>query len=271
WHAADLLSKASICELIARVQPTHLYHLAWSASPGAFWTTPENVQWMESSCFLMDEFRRTGGLRAVGVGSCAEYSWQDGGVLSESSTPAVPFSLYGRSKLATGNYWAACSGVGQCSAAWARLFFMYGPGCHSSRFPGVVIDAVLNGRPARCSSGRQLRDYIYIDDVAQALIAIGESSVQGPINLGTGMPTRVLDLASRAAEMADGLHLFEPGAIPDHPENNPDSLLACIDRLRFEVGFRNFTPLEDGLVQMVDWWKRHRCQLDSLAPAGISP
>jgi len=62
WHKADLLAGGGI-NLIAAVRPTHLLHLAWDVRPGLFWTSPENLAWVESSFGLVDAFARHGGQR----------------------------------------------------------------------------------------------------------------------------------------------------------------------------------------------------------------
>src|SRR5262249_47292497 len=74
-HAADLLDSEQASNLIDAVRPTHLLHLAWIATPGAYWTSPENERWTDASAHLLRRFAEQGGRRAVGAGRRARYDW----------------------------------------------------------------------------------------------------------------------------------------------------------------------------------------------------
>src|SRR3954452_23524389 len=93
----DLLEPGAPERVVAEVQPTHLLHLAWYAEPGKYWTSPENVRWVEASLALLRAFAAGGGRRAVLAGTCAEYDWAHG-FCSEGVTPLAPWTLYGPSK-----------------------------------------------------------------------------------------------------------------------------------------------------------------------------
>jgi nucleoside-diphosphate-sugar epimerase len=87
------------------------------------------------------------------------------------------------------------SGDGR-SSAWGRIFFLYGPHEHPDRLVASVIRSILAGQPARTSHGRQIRDYLYADDVADAFVAVldrGAQGVSGPYDIGTGVGTTIAD------------------------------------------------------------------------------
>ncbi len=62
------------------VQPTHLLHFAWIATPGVYWDSAENFRWVSAGERLLRSFRAHGGRRVVMAGSCAEYDWARVGV-----------------------------------------------------------------------------------------------------------------------------------------------------------------------------------------------
>src|SRR5262245_30191344 len=68
--SCDLLDAGAIDALLERVRPTHLLHLAWIAEPGVFWTSRDNLAWLEAGVHLARRFFDAGGVRAVGSGSC---------------------------------------------------------------------------------------------------------------------------------------------------------------------------------------------------------
>ena len=61
FHRVDLLDPDAPAALIADVRPTHLLHLAWMATPGTYWDSPENDDWVEASMRLLDAFSLHGG------------------------------------------------------------------------------------------------------------------------------------------------------------------------------------------------------------------
>lgn len=123
WHQCNLLDRDQTHKLIAELRPTHLLHFAWFVTPGAFWSAPENSDWVQTSLDLFDAFTAHGGRRAVFAGSCAEYEWQHGGYCSEAKTPTLnPSSLYGRAKSSLRAQIENHAQQTGCSAAWGRIF-----------------------------------------------------------------------------------------------------------------------------------------------------
>jgi nucleoside-diphosphate-sugar epimerase len=232
---ADLLNATDRRTLLERVRPTHLLHLAWHVPPGKYWTSLENVRWLQASMDLIVEFAAAGGQRVVTAGTCAEYSWDGDRICREDDTPLQPASLYGTSKDALRRMQEALARQLGLSAAWGRIFFPYGPGEPVGRLVPSVIDSVLRGQPARCSHGRQVRDFIYVDDVARAFAVLLDSSLEGAVNIGTGVAVTIADVAREAARAAGALQLLELGALPARG-GEPDMLLADVKRLQ-GIGF----------------------------------
>src|SRR2546423_14534143 len=94
WHQVDLLRALDIQRLLVKISASHLLHCAWYAEPTKYWEAPENYEWVRASTNLFTAFSRSGGERAVGVGSCAEYDWNHGRC-SEFATPLNPDTTYG--------------------------------------------------------------------------------------------------------------------------------------------------------------------------------
>jgi nucleoside-diphosphate-sugar epimerase len=132
WHQADLLDHECMRSLLDRVRPFHLMHFAWFVEPGKYWTSLENLRWVQASLDLVVEFARCGGRRAALAGTCAEYDWTVAGLCREQETPVIPTTLYGASKLAVGTLTGHASHELGVSAVCGRIFFPYGPVSHAS-------------------------------------------------------------------------------------------------------------------------------------------
>src|SRR5438105_280249 len=98
----NVLDEKAHQPLLESIRATHLLHLAWDVTPGKYWTSLDNIEWVRASLSLFRHFAASGGKRWVGAGTCAEYDWSCGPVLSEETTPLRPTSLYGASKLSLG-------------------------------------------------------------------------------------------------------------------------------------------------------------------------
>jgi nucleoside-diphosphate-sugar epimerase len=252
-HHADLLDPAQVAALLADIRSTHLLHLAWYTQPGAYWTAIENIRWVQASLDLLQSFAAHGGQRVVMAGSCAEYDWTYG-YCREQLTPLHPATIYGKSKLALQMLLEAFAEQAQISAAWGRLFFLYGPHEHPGRLVASVIRALLQGQPARCSHGEQVRDFLYVQDAAEAFVALLESDVQGPVNIASGQPIRLREIIYNIADQLQQRGQIQLGALPAPAQEQP-LLVAHIDRLRNEVAWRPAYDLDHGLKQTVHWWK----------------
>jgi len=254
WHSANLLLDDAAERLIAEVQPTHLLHMAWYAEPGKYWTSPLNEDWLRASVRLFGAFASHGGERVVAAGTCAEYDWNYG-YCSESETPLAPATLYGKSKRALHDALETLARERGLSAAWGRVFFLYGAHEHPQRLVSSVIRALLAGEPARCTHGQQLRDFLYVQDVADAFVALLlASDVRGAVNIASGEVVSLKTVVEKIAEKLQRPDLVQLGAIPAPPDE-PKLLMADVSRLREEVRRSPAFTLDAGLDASISWWR----------------
>src|SRR2546422_5187280 len=255
WHEADLFDVHRVAAVMSQLRASHLLHLAWYVVPGKSGSSLENIRWLQASLDLMQQFREAGGHRVVVAGSSFEYDWRYG-YCSEGLTPTNPDTLYGAAKDALRSVlerYAVQTGLSQ---AWPRIFFLYGPHEHPDRLVPAIVRALLRGEIARCSHGNQIRDYLYVEDVADALVTILESDLQGAINIGSGRPITLRELATRAADRLKGSDRVHFGAIPSRSNDAP-LVVADVGRLTSELGWKPTFDLDRGLDSTIDWWRQH--------------
>ena len=186
------------------------------------------------------------------AGTCAEYDWNYE-LYSEQTTPLNPATLYGASKHALQILVDAfCKQTGM-SYGWGRIFFLYGPNEHPDRLVSSVIRSLLQGEPARCSHGNQLRDFLHVEDVANAFVMLLDSDMEGAVNIGQGIPTAIREVVEIIGDQLHGRHLIQLGSLPA-PPHDPPALIADIHRLN-SIGWYPKYTLKTGLEQTIDWWK----------------
>lgn len=253
WHRHDLLAEGEAARAIEIVRPTHVLHLAWYAAPRAFWTAPENLDWVRASLALARAFERCGGERFVGAGTGAEYAAGDADCV-EGVTPLAPSTLYGASKHALHTALEAFA-AGRFSAAWGRIFHLYGPEEEPSRLVPSVIAALLNGQDALCTAGTQVRDFIHVADLGDAFAALVASPVDGAVNVASGRAVRLADLIAEIGRQLEAPQRIRLGARP-MPAGELPRVTASAARLRDEVGWSGARDLERGLADTIEWWRQ---------------
>jgi nucleoside-diphosphate-sugar epimerase len=252
WHTIDLLNPVHVHDLMDSIRPTHLMHFAWYTVPGKYWAARENIQWIQASLNLFSEFIKCGGHRIVGVGTCAEYDWNYG-YCSEHVTPLKPTTLYGVSKHSLHMMMEEVLKDSKICAAWGRIFFLYGPYEEPSRMVSSIIRALLQGKPAPCTEGTHIRDYLFVEDVADAFVELLESEVAGPVNIASGKPVYIRHIIELIVEKIGRDDLIQYGKIPYSPSDAP-MVVADNRRLLQEVGWQQHYDLSEGLDKTISWW-----------------
>jgi nucleoside-diphosphate-sugar epimerase len=251
-EGADIMDVPGMQAVVARVRPELCVHCAWFAVPGAYLQSPANDLHREASLELARALAAHGCGRLVGLGTCFEYELGPA-PLSEAS-PLAPVTPYAQSKLATYLGLDEICSASAMSFSWARLFYLYGPYEDRRRLVPAVTLSLLEGRPARATSGRQLRDFLHVDDVAAAICAVADSSLAGPVNIGSGLAVPVREIVLALGEITGRPDLIELGALEQAP-GDPPVVVADNGLLTEACGWAPAFTLEQGLRQTVGWWR----------------
>jgi nucleoside-diphosphate-sugar epimerase len=226
---------------------------AWFAVPGQYLGSPENLRCIDGTVALVRTLGEAGCARVLGVGSCFEYDFTPGTLREEG--PLAPGSLYAASKVATrflGEQVAHASGT---RFLWARLFYQYGPFEDARRLVPAVATALLRGEKVDVTEGRQVRDFLHVEDVATALVAALESELTGVVNVGSARPVTVREIVATLESLAERPGLVNFGGRPESP-TDPPQVVADNTRLVAATGWTPRHDLRDGLAQTLAWWRK---------------
>jgi len=251
WHQADILNYSQIEDLVKRIRPDILMHFAWITTHGVYWQSSENIKWEEASQYLIQNFFKQGGARLVVAGTCAEYSWASG-LLSEEKTILEPSSLYGQCKRRLSEFVERSSKANGKSSAWGRIFFVYGPYEDAARLVPSMIIAMIKGQEAKLQYPNQIRDFLYVKDVAEAFVALMESPLQGAVNIASGQSVTLRTLVDI---IKDQLHATSVCYGTSLQDPQPPMLVAKTQRLNTEVGWHPRYDLKRGLSETIAWWQ----------------
>ena len=191
-----------------------IIHAAWFAVPGEYLQSEKNVDCLNGTLNLAKGAAAADVRRIVGVGTCFEYDLTDG-VLS-TTTPLRPLSPYAEAKaaafLALSQYCAAQN----MAFAWCRLFYLYGEGEDARRLVPYIRAQLSAGQPAQLTSGTQIRDYLDVRVAGERIVATALSHREGAVNICSGIPTTVRQLAESFADEYGRRDLLAFGARPEN-------------------------------------------------------
>jgi UDP-glucose 4-epimerase len=255
---ADIRDRAAIEEIAGRERPEAIFHLAAQIDVRKSIADPAfDAAINVGGTANVLEAARAAGVRRVVFSSTggAIYGEGDGQELPlREDAPLAPEAPYGQSKFAGEGYLALYERLYGLSSVPLRLGNVYGPRQDPLGEAGVI--AIFCGRlregkqPTVFGDGKQTRDYIYVGDVVSAMLAAADADTSGPINIGTGIETDVLELVSALGELG-GAGDFEPEFAP---ARTGEVQRISIDptRAERELGWRAQMGLSEGLRVTLD-------------------
>lgn len=262
WVTADLRERGAFDALLGGHRFTRVIHLATHAS-GA--QSVAAFRAAVDSCVTA-----TGDLLIAALEHCPKARIVMPGSLEASDPlcgPAEFGSPYAAAKAAAHILASAAHRLHRLPVVTARIGFVYGPDDpNGKRLVPYTIDTLLDGGRALLSQGLRIEDWIYIDDVADGLIAAafadppGSQPLHPPapvdtLDIGSGHPTCARDIALKLRELI-GAGELGFGEHPDRP--GPPGFIADIETTASLTGWQPRVPLDEGLRRTVDWHRRRR-------------
>lgn len=194
---ADLGQTGAWMSDVARFKPDWCLHLAWEGLPD--YSLERCRMNLDAGLRLVHAVAEAGVTRMVVAGSCWEYGRASGPV-AEHQAPVEP-GIFAATKLAFQTILDSVARESSFDYRWARVFFVYGPGQRQTSLIPSLRAAYLEGRAPEIREPAAVQDFVHIDDVASALVALTVAEgVSGVFNVGSGQPTSVGDVANRVAD-----------------------------------------------------------------------
>ncbi|MDP6666629.1 MAG: GDP-mannose 4,6-dehydratase [Dehalococcoidia bacterium] len=205
------------------------------------------------------------GIRKVGDSSTMFIHFSSGGMVygeptdlpAGESTPVRPLSPYGASKLAVETYLPVYERLCGLKHSTIRPGNVYGPRQDPHGEAGVVAifaRAMLTGNPLTIfGDGNDVRDYVYVADVVDAVCRAADSGRPGPFNVATGVGTSPNQLFEWIAGFCD---YTEPAVYGPPRPGDVNRIFLDAGKATAELGWTPRVSLEDGLKATVDWFKQ---------------
>jgi UDP-glucose 4-epimerase len=195
---------------------------------------------------LFDAFGRAG--QANTVASTAEvYGLPERHASIPEDAEPQPRSWYGASKVAAEIYCRTLEHHDRMRIAILRFTVLYGMGDTIQRAIPNFVGSAIRHEPIRVFGGEELRDYLHVDDAAQAVMAAWRGQLSGTYNVGSGIGVSVRDAAGAVIRLAGG-----SSALEQHPRQKPAAdIVLDVTRFREATGFSPARVFPDGLEEQI--------------------
>ena len=232
-----------------------IFHMAWAGVS----TTYKNEALTQAQNILYGlkvlEFAEKNQIKKVVVpGSAAEVSCGQE-VITGYETPA-PSDLYSASKVATRFVCQTYARQHNIDLVWTLITSIYGPGRNDNNLITYAIKTLLKGEKPSFTGLEQQWDYLYIDDLISALVALGEKGKGGKVYpVGSGEHRQMNEYVNI---LKDKINPELPLGIGDYPYKNPDKIdnqVLDITALKEDTGFETKYNFEQGITETINYYK----------------
>ena len=261
FELGDMLDRPKLWTLLQDVEC--VYHLAAKVAvqESILYPREYNSTNVGGTVSVMEAMRDVGVKRVVFTSSGAVYGAQVAQPLNELMVPS-PDSPYAVSKLSAEYYVKTIGQLWGIETVTLRIFNAYGPGQHLPAdhppvIPNFLKQAAKGGSLIVHNSGSQTRDFVYLDDVVNALVRAGTATgVDGTtINIGSGKEYSILDLVNNVVELTGA----DTETIYNHKATGGVSRMrADITQASKLLGYKPKFCLAEGLARTLELDPRFR-------------
>lgn len=264
WFQGDFSDTAILASAIESFDV--VFHLVHTNTPqsASLDMAADLRQNVISSLALLEICRKLGVKRIVFVSSGGTVYGAAKQVPTPETSPTDPITAYGISKLAIEKYLALYERLYGLSFRVLRVANPFGPFQVPAKNQGIVaalISRALHQEEIEIwGDGSVVRDYIFVNDVIDALAAaVGDQGNERIFNIGSSHGRSLREVIG-AIELKLGAQLPITWK-PSRPIDVPTSVLS-IDRAKAALGWSPKTSFEEGVEQTIDWWRYRRSEHD---------
>lgn len=173
-------------------------HAAWYTEPSMYLNSSNNLDCLIGTLKLAHACIKANVTHFIGIGSCSEYD-PSAGYLN-TNNPLKPTSLYAATKVATFLTLSSLFSSNQIKFCWARIFYLFGDGEDSRRFIPYLRKQLASGLPVELTRGTQIRDFLDVREAGKQIAKLAEKRKEGPVNICSGVPQTIREIAERIAD-----------------------------------------------------------------------
>ena len=249
WIDCDISNKASVeyCEKTLKFDS--MVHLAAIAAPNFAQANPDlafavNVL---GTYHLLKMAKTIGAKRIIMASTAHTYGISPKYIPTDEAHPLSLLDTYTVSKVLGEKLCELFYTNYNLSYCVLRLFNGYGPGQSLGYFIPDIIEKAKTGKIS-LKGGCVTKDFVYIDDIVDAIVRALENCYVGPLNVGTGIQTRLFDVADIIAK-----HFNAKLVSAELEDKGPTHMMADINRIKITLNWKPQILIEEGLKRTIEW------------------
>jgi nucleoside-diphosphate-sugar epimerase len=253
----DLVDAASVTAVVQHAAPQTVFHLASTPfNPPTIPTKTHLDVNVIGTANLLDALRGYPDAKFIFTGSANVYG--QGANVGEDH-PLLPGNLLGATKACATILMQTYSRLYGIPTVELRLYTPYGPLERPARLIPHTILSALKGEDIRMTTGGQERDYLFIDDVIDAMVlAIEKPVLPGSVyNICSGEGIPIRDIVQRVLGLMGDPVKVQLGAVPTRPDEIW-TFSGCNTAAREMLGWQQQTSLDEGLRRTIEWFVKNR-------------
>lgn len=256
-HIIDIRDTRAVTNCIRIIRPDRIFHLAAykerNITTESF--SPAIKTNLIGSLNLFTAAKKIGSVQSIVIlGTAEEYG--NTTQLFKEGAREIPVTPYSFSKVCTSHLAELFYRLYDTPIVILRPTLAYGPGQGTEMFLPALITSLLNDKPFEMTMGEQTRDFIYIDDLVNALIAASTNSgaIGEVINIGSGNPRKLIDVAREVEKIVGKPGLVLAGAKP-YRKNEVMDYCADISKAKEILEWKPKTPFKDGRFKTIEYYR----------------
>jgi|LWDU01.1.fsa_nt_gi nucleoside-diphosphate-sugar epimerase len=241
--------------------PNIVINLAWSGVEGSQRNEHKQLSNIIDMLNLIEICSSCGSELFLGFGSQAEYG--PSGKMTSEISETVPTTLYGAAKLASFHNGRVYSLLNRMRFIWGRIYDPYGPMDNNCWLIPSLINKCLDCDSIEVTKAEQIWDFIYIDDLVDAVISLIETpSISGAYNIGYGSGIKLKTVIQYIVDMCNMGNSINFGSVA-YRSDQVMHLEANIDRITRDTGWTPTTKIYKGLNKTIEWYLKENNKINS--------
>jgi len=272
----NLADRNRVAALFAEHRFPYVVHLA--AQAGVRYSLVDPFAYVDSNLTgfttILEGCRHNGCRHLLYASSSSVYGGNTHMPFSVHDNVDHPLSFYGASKKANELMAHAYSHLYRLPTTGLRFFTVYGPWGRPDMAMWIFASAILGEKPIRLfNHGKMRRDFTFIDDVVESVVRLVDKapaanpnwSSDAPDPASSNAPWRIYNIGNNnPVELLEVVRLLEEAIgkkakrefLPMQPGDVPATYADVVDLAR-DAGFEPKTPIADGIVMFIDWFRRY--------------
>lgn len=249
----------SIIEIMQGIGIDTIYHLAWigvsTEYKNNFEIQSKNIQ---VSMNVMKLAHNCKCKRVIATGSISEYAYYDGKI--DGTQLPAPCDVYSATKVAVHTYCDLFARQNDINFNWVLIPSIYGPGRNDSNLITYCIKKLLLGEKPSFTKLEQQWDYIYISDLVQALIQIGENAKGNTVYpVGSGQVRKMSEYVEIIKNSINPNAELGIGDLP-YKTSRIDNAIVDIKKTTEDTGYIPQVIFEEGIQKTIDYFRKEENQ-----------